>query len=190
MTDVLIGWPGGSLVATGRVVGVLFAAYLLLAWAASVLWVYRDVRSRSSDATTQLIALGIAVIFPIAGLPLYLVLRPGETMQEHYDRQLEENIILSELHAITVCPNCRRPAQPEFIVCAHCATPLQEACQRCGRLLNIGWRHCPYCAAPRVIPRREPAALSEDDQTIRRPTISRGTPPDARSRRRADDPRD
>ena len=47
-------------------------------------------------------------------------------MQEHYDRQLEENIILSELHAITVCPNCRRPAQPEFIVCAHCATPLQD----------------------------------------------------------------
>lgn len=183
-TSVLIGWPGGSLESAIRLLAFLFGSYFLIMWLASIAWVYRDVRQRTEDMATQIVAIAIAVVFPIAGLPVYLVLRPRETLQDSYDRQLEENVILTELHNQNVCPNCRRPAQPDFVVCAHCATALKQACQQCGRLLHVQWRHCPYCAAPRVTarPRSEiegepprlrrtaPAAVVDDDEPRSRPT--------------------
>ena len=183
-TSVLIGWPGGSLESAIRLLAFLFGSYFLIMWLASIAWAYRDVRQRTDDMATQIVAIAIAVVFPIAGLPVYLVLRPRETLQDSYDRQLEENVILTELHNQNVCPNCRRPAQPDFVVCAHCATALKQACQQCGRLLHVQWRHCPYCAAPRVTarPRSEiegepprlrrtaPAAVVDDDEPRSRPT--------------------
>ena len=186
-TSVLIGWPGGSLESAIRLLAFLFGSYFLIMWLASIAWVYRDVRQRTDDMATQIVAIAIAVVFPIAGLPVYLVLRPRETLQDSYDRQLEENVILTELHNQNVCPNCRRPAQPDFVVCAHCATALKQACQQCGRLLHVQWRHCPYCAAPRVTarPRSEidgetprlrrtaPAAVVDDDEARPRATRAR-----------------
>ena len=186
-TSVLIGWPGGSLESAIRLVAFLFGSYFLIMWLSSIAWVYRDVRQRTDDMATQIVAIAIAVVFPIAGLPVYLVLRPRETLQDSYDRQLEENVILTELHNQNVCPNCRRPAQPDFVVCAHCATALKQACQQCGRLLHVQWRHCPYCAASRVTarPRSEidgetprlrrtaPAAVVDDDEARPRATRAR-----------------
>lgn len=177
--QVLIGWPGGSLESAVRLVASLFGAYFLILWLASIAWVYRDVRQRTDDAATQLIGIAIAAVFPIAGLPVYLVLRPRETLQDSYARQLEENVILSELHNQNICPNCRRPAQPDFVVCAHCATSLKQACQQCGRLLHVQWRHCPYCAAPRV------TARPRSDVEGERPALRRATPAAARE----DEPR-
>ncbi len=174
-----------------RLVAFLFGAYFLILWLASIAWVYRDVRQRSDDATTQLVGIAIAAIFPIAGLPVYLVLRPRETLQDSYDRQLEENVILSELHNQNVCPNCRRPAQPDFVVCAHCATSLKQACQQCGRLLHVQWRHCPYCAAPRVTARSRGDA--DERPTLRRaaPVVARDEEPRPAVRtRRFDEPDD
>jgi RNA polymerase subunit RPABC4/transcription elongation factor Spt4 len=158
--DVLIGWPGGDWQATARLFGFLVFGYLFIIWVASVLWVYKDIRSRTRDVISQAVGVGIAVVLPIIGLPVYLVVRPGETLSETYVRQLEQEAILSDLHSISACPNCRRPVEDEFLVCAHCATPLREACRRCGKLLQFSWRNCPYCATPREAarPARTPAA--------------------------------
>lgn len=182
VTNVLIGWPGGSMESAIRLVGFLFGSYFLIMWLASIAWVYRDVRQRTDDATTQMIAIAVAVVFPIAGLPVYLVLRPRETLQDSYDRQLEENVILTELHNQNVCPNCRRPAQPDFVVCAHCATALKQACQQCGRLLHVQWRHCPYCAAPRVTAR--PRSEIDGEPPRLRRTVPSAAPADEAPRTR------
>jgi RNA polymerase subunit RPABC4/transcription elongation factor Spt4 len=147
--DVLIGWPGGDWQAALKLFGFVVFAYLFIIWVASVLWVYKDIRSRTRDLVSQAVGVGIAIVLPILGLPVYLVVRPGETLTEAYVRQLEQEAILSDLHAISACPNCRRPVDEDFQVCAHCATPLREACRRCGKLLQFSWRNCPYCATPR-----------------------------------------
>ncbi len=166
---MLISWPGGDWQATARLFGVLLTGYLLVLWFASVLWVYRDIRARTSDPVTQGIAVGIAVVFPVVGLPVYMVLRPAETVQQAYERQLEQEAILSELHAIAACPSCRRPTEGEWVVCANCGSQLRTPCVGCGRPMNFAWRHCPHCATPRprpaaeAAPRREPAREVAED---------------------------
>lgn len=147
MMDVLIGWPGGGWQASARLFSGLLGAYLLLLWLASILWVYRDIRERSDDPVTHIVGVAIAVIFPIVGLPIYMILRPGETLNAAYESQLERDALLSELHSINACPNCRRPTHEDFTVCAFCGTTLRQPCAQCGQPLQPAWRHCPYCAA-------------------------------------------
>ena len=148
--DVLISWPGGDWQATARMAGAVVGGYLVVIWLASVLWVYRDIRSRTRDPISHVTGVVIALTFPFIGLPVYFVLRPSVTLVEAYDRQLEQEAILSELHAVSACPNCRRPIQDEFMVCAHCASALREPCSSCSKLLQFSWQHCPYCATPRA----------------------------------------
>jgi hypothetical protein len=148
--DFLIGWPGGDWQASARLAGTLAVGYLGLIWLASVLWVYRDITSRSRDPISQTIAVAIAGVLPLVGLPIYFALRPSETLQDAYDRQIEQEAILSEMHSVSSCPNCRRPVEAEFMVCAYCGSGLKSPCSSCGQLLRHAWRFCPHCATPRV----------------------------------------
>jgi hypothetical protein len=154
--DVLIGWPGGDWQATARLVAALAIGYFLLVWFSTVLWAYRDMRARTRDPVSQAVGVGIVAGLPLVGIPLYLIVRPRESLRDVYDRQLEQEAILSELHSASSCPNCRRPVQDDFMVCPHCRTALKEPCESCGRLLVHAWRNCPYCATPR----REPVATA------------------------------
>ena len=155
-----IPWPGGDWQATLRLAGALIGGYLLVLWFASILWVYRDIQARTRDPITQAIGVGISVVFPLVGLPVYWVVRPQETLQEAYDRQLEQEAILSELHSVTGCPNCRRPVSDDFMVCAYCGTALKAPCNSCGRLLQFAWRICPTCATPKPRPQPDPAEVA------------------------------
>ncbi|MDP6605600.1 MAG: zinc ribbon domain-containing protein [Dehalococcoidia bacterium] len=157
----LIGWPGGDLQATVTIVAAVAIVYFGLIWATTILWAYRDIRSRSRDLFSHLVGVALVTVLPLVGIPLYLVLRPTSTLQQAYDRQLEQEAILSELHSVSACPTCRRPVQDDFQVCPHCSTSLKEACHDCGRLLTHAWRHCPYCATPRE-PVRSAARLEFD----------------------------
>ena len=78
-----IPWPGGDWQATARLFGALIGGYLLVLWFASILWVYRDIQSRSQDPITQAIGVGIAVVF------LWLL-----------PTHLERSRILGELHRL------------------------------------------------------------------------------------------
>ena len=148
--DVLIGWPGGSWQDTLRLGAALGIGYFLLLWLTTTLWAYRDIRSRTRDPASQAVGVAIVGALPLVGIPLYLVVRPRETLRDAYERQLEQEAILSELHSSSSCPNCRRPVQDDFMVCAHCSTNLKAPCKSCGRLLTHAWRACPYCATPKA----------------------------------------
>ena len=154
----MIGWPGGDLEATLTISAAIVLSYLALIWVTTVLWAYRDIRGRTRDPLSQLVGMAIVVALPLIGIPLYLVLRPMTTLQQAYDRQLEQEAILSDLHSVSACPNCRRPVQGDFQICPHCATSLKEACRKCGQLLTHAWRHCPYCATAKE-PARDASRL-------------------------------
>ena len=158
--DVLIAWPGGDWQATAKLAAGLVGTYLFLIWVASILWAYRDIRGRTRDPASQLIGISIVTALPLLGVPIYMVVRPRDTLREVYDRQLEQEAILSELHSVSTCPQCRRPVEGDWAICAFCSHELKQPCSSCDRLLLNAWRNCPYCAEPRQRPAEAVAAAS------------------------------
>jgi RNA polymerase subunit RPABC4/transcription elongation factor Spt4 len=133
-----------------RLLGTLVFAYLLLLWVATVLWAFRDIRSRTLDPISQVIGIAVVALMPFFGLAIYLIVRPSETLAEAYERELEQEAIRTELMANAPCPNCNRPVERDFILCAYCRTPVREECTRCRKLLSLDWRNCPYCGTARL----------------------------------------
>lgn len=119
--------------------------YLVLLWAASVLWAYRDIRSRSDDVIVQVLAVSLVLLLPFAGIVLHLILRPRQTLSEKYERELEEQYMRRDLEETFVCPQCQRGIEPEFILCPHCHTSLRRRCTACDRVVDLTWAVCPYC---------------------------------------------
>ena len=128
------------------VIGWALLAYLVLLWAASVLWAYRDIRGRSEDVIVQVLAVSLALLLPFAGLVLHIILRPRQTLSEKYERTLEEQYLRRDLEEPFVCPNCQRGIEPDFILCPHCHTHLRRRCESCSKVIDLTWSVCPYCA--------------------------------------------
>jgi RNA polymerase subunit RPABC4/transcription elongation factor Spt4 len=125
--------------------GTLIGAYLVLLWAASVLWAYRDIRNRSDDISVQVLAVGLVLLLPFAGIPLHLILRPNQTLAEKYERSLQEEYLRRDIEEKFVCPECQRPVEADFILCPHCLTNLRRHCMTCQRVVDLTWSICPYC---------------------------------------------
>ncbi|HEX5139307.1 MAG TPA: zinc ribbon domain-containing protein [Dehalococcoidia bacterium] len=169
MTNLLVSWPGGSLESALRLGGLILLAYALVLWLGAVVWVYRDIRNRTTDQGSQLIAVILVAVFNVPGLVIYLVIRPQTTLADAYERSLEAEAILHELQlTANACQSCRRPIEDDFNVCPHCRVVLREPCRSCGRPVRTSWAACPYCAADRVPSRMQQAAPS---------TPSDGLPP-------------
>lgn len=176
--DTLIDSLPGNILTIARVLGAVIGAYLFLIWIASLFWAWRDMRSRTRDFVTRLAGLSVMLFLPLIGYPVYLAVRPALTLREAYDRELEQEAILSELQAAPTCPECRRPIDADWMICAFCSYVLKQPCPGCDRLLMNSWRHCPYCAMPREQPEapelaEEPAVEEESAPIEQQPTRRR-----------------
>lgn len=182
MTPFLIGFPGGSLESTLKLIAIILVAYALVLWLSAIIWVYRDVRNRTTDQTSQLIAVLLVAVFNLPGLVVYLVIRPQATMADAYERSLETEAVLHELQlTANSCQTCRRPIEEDFNVCPHCRTVLREACRSCGRPIRTSWTTCAYCATDRHVPRPQPSVRSTESLPLQPP---RGDGADLPPRRR------
>jgi RNA polymerase subunit RPABC4/transcription elongation factor Spt4 len=167
------------------VLGALLAAV----WLSLVIWTFRDMRLRSRDPFAQLLAAVVVATLPGAGLIVYLILRPPETLAEAYERALEEEALLQEIEERPACPGCSRTVQPNWILCPHCHTRLRKVCPDCNALMELQWNLCPFCGNHFVDPYRAepPAAITypespslastseaaemEEMETANRPTV-------------------
>ena len=182
--DTLIDSLPGNLLTIAKILGGIIGAYLFLIWVASLFWAYRDMRSRTRDFVTRLAGVSVLVFLPLIGYPVYLAVRPAQTLREAYDRQLEQEAILSELHSAPTCPECRRPIDGEWMICAFCSHALKLPCGSCGRLLRNAWRHCPFCA----VAREQPAAAEQPEEVAAAAPEAEPEAAPARRRRRAHRP--
>lgn len=146
---MLVGWPGGEWQDTVRLVAILLGSYGAILWLTAIVWAYRDVCERTRDSVSQTVAVLLVLFFSVAGLLLYLILRPRETLAEAYERSLESEALLQELEDQQACPTCRRRVEQDFVVCPYCRTRLRDPCRACGKALNFAWTACPYCGAER-----------------------------------------
>lgn len=122
------------------------AAFLAALWLSLIFWTNRDIRKRSRDRVLRIIAVVVVTIFFLPGFLIYLVLRPGHTLEEEYQRALEEEALLQAIEGAALCPGCERHLQPDWIVCPGCGTVLKKTCESCGHLIELPWNICPYCA--------------------------------------------
>jgi len=134
------------IVAAAAVIGAISAALL----AGLAIWTFRDIRSRSRDILVQVLATVMVAVVPIAGILVYFMLRPRETLAEAYVRALEEESLLASIERQEFCPSCGRRVDSDMQFCPSCHAKLRNACHSCGRAVHLSWDLCPYCGATLV----------------------------------------
>ena len=107
----LVAWPGGSWEATVRMSVTVLVLYMAIVWVALIFWVYRDIRQRTRDPIVQTVAILLVLFFFLPGHWIYLILRPRYTLNELYERSLEEEAILQDLEDQKACPHVP-PSRP------------------------------------------------------------------------------
>jgi hypothetical protein len=122
------------------------------AWLGAAAWVAWDARRRlRSEAHARLAALGV-LLMPVAGIFLYLLLRPQESLLERRERRAVRRLLELELDGGERCLVCRTPVRPEFRCCPGCGELVGTPCSGCGEPLRFGWTMCPHCVTPVTAP--------------------------------------
>lgn len=119
---------------------MLFFAVLHIAL---VFWTYRDADRRGAMAWLWATA---ALIFPLAGWVVYLVVRPPEFVDDARERDLEiraKEVALARDYES--CPACYKPVEKDFLLCPNCMKKLRKPCIECGKALKLNWAVCPFC---------------------------------------------
>jgi RNA polymerase subunit RPABC4/transcription elongation factor Spt4 len=142
------------------------AAFILALWLSLIIWTYRDIRKRVRDRMVRILALLVVAILFLPGLLIYTILRPAQTLEEEYQKTLEEEALLQAIEDNTVCPGCNRQIKEDWIACPNCHTKLKKPCHQCGRLMELAWNLCPYCGTPAPGMRRDNVSMDEALSTL------------------------
>jgi len=125
-------------------------AFLAALWLSLIIWTFRDIKSRARDTLVYILATLVVALLSLPGFLIYLVLRPQLTLEEEYQRSLEEEALLQAVENKALCPGCERNIKDEWQVCPNCHTRLKKPCLHCGKLMDLPWNVCPYCGSPEL----------------------------------------
>jgi hypothetical protein len=121
---------------------------LVAAWVGSASWINHDARRRLRTPGQHRLALGSALLFPVGGALLYLLLRPPDSLLDRRERRAFRRLIEEELGLAERCYTCRSEVRPDFVCCPGCGEKLRERCRSCSQPLRLHWRICPCCETP------------------------------------------
>jgi RNA polymerase subunit RPABC4/transcription elongation factor Spt4 len=125
------------------------AVYIVLLWAATAYWAYRDLQTRTTNPVAPYLAAALIILFTpaffIFGVLIYRIVRPGETVAETNERALAEEAMMVEIEAQPHCANCSRQVHEDWIICPTCRNRLRRVCPNCSRLVELDWSLCAWC---------------------------------------------
>jgi RNA polymerase subunit RPABC4/transcription elongation factor Spt4 len=136
-------------------------AFLAALWVSLVVWTYRDIRTRARDPLVQTLAALLVAVLNLPGVLVYLILRPQRTLEEEYQRTLEEEALLQALEDLPLCPGCERRVKDDWQICPNCHTKLKKTCHNCNKLMELPWNICPFCGTPAPGMRLEGSSMDE-----------------------------
>ncbi len=163
----------------------LGAAFLAALWLSLIFWTFRDIRVRSRDRLARLLAVLVVAVLFVPGVLIYFILRPPTTLEEEYQRTLEEESLLQTIEENPLCPGCGRRIKEEWTACPNCHTRLRKPCHQCGKLMDLSWNLCPFCATPVPGMRKENTSIEDalsflpsqpDEEQPAPPVIEESTP--------------
>src|ERR671929_2158299 len=134
---------------TWQVIRNLALLLVVIFWAATAYWVYKDARRRIEDPWLVAMATLLGAVVPFVGPLIYMLFRPPEYLEDVRERELEikameERLARRDLH----CPVCRAEVEATYLICPVCTTKLKQACTNCKAPLEALWQICPYCETP------------------------------------------
>src|SRR5688500_534068 len=125
------------------------AFYVVLLWAATAYWAYRDLQQRTSNPVAPYLAAALIILFTpvffLFGVIIYRILRPSETVAEAQERALAQEAMMVEIESQPHCANCSRPVHSDWIICPTCRNRLRRVCPNCSRLVELDWSLCAWC---------------------------------------------
>lgn len=120
-------------------------AFLVALWLSLIFWTVRDTRQRIRDKFVRILAIIIVIILFLPGVLIYIILRPQHTLEDDYQRSLEEEALLQSIEETNVCPNCGRRIRDNWLTCPNCHSQIKHPCRQCKQLIESQWKICPYC---------------------------------------------
>lgn len=137
----------------------------VVVWLALVWYTYADARRRLQDKLLVRTATAAALIFPLIGTVVYVIVRPPEYLEDRLERELEMEAAAARLASadFQACPHCEEMVGASYLRCPFCMSRLRDPCGSCGRPLDPDWLLCPYCEAeiPGVTPGPEEQAREQ-----------------------------
>jgi len=119
--------------------------FLAVLWLATVYWVLKDARRRINEKAVISVAVLAALIFPVIGVFIYMIVRPPEYLEDAQERELEMRMIEARLSEEQRCGFCKTPVREDFLICPKCQRRLRNVCPGCRRPVESAWKACPYC---------------------------------------------
>jgi RNA polymerase subunit RPABC4/transcription elongation factor Spt4 len=137
------------------------AFYVVLLWAATAYWAYRDLQQRTTNPVAPYLAAALIILFtPVFfffGVIVYRILRPAETVAQANERALAEEAMMVEIESQPHCANCSRQVHEDWIICPTCRNRLRRVCPNCSRLVELDWSLCAWCGKDFERPNRPEA---------------------------------
>jgi RNA polymerase subunit RPABC4/transcription elongation factor Spt4 len=137
------------------------AAFIAALWLSLIFWTYRDIRKRNRDRLAHILGTLVVAVLFLPGILVYIIMRPPTTLEEEYQRTLEEEALLQTIEEHQLCPGCSRRIREDWVACPNCHTRLRKPCHQCGRLMELPWNLCPFCATPAPGMRKENLTIEE-----------------------------
>ncbi len=122
--------------------------YFAIIWLCIGIWTFNDIRQRTRNWFARILATLFVLGTGLAGVVIYMLLRPKETLRVNFERELEEEALLQDLEERQACPVCKRRVHEDYLLCPHCETHLKLQCRGCSRPIVPTWKACPYCTTP------------------------------------------
>lgn len=125
------------------------AIYFVMLWLATAFWAFHDVRRRQRDpALPYVVAASIILVSPLLyplAVIVYRIVRPGETLSDSRERQLNDRLVDVEVADSLHCPGCGHAVEEQWLACPSCRTRLAHQCLSCQRSMGLDWTLCAWC---------------------------------------------
>jgi hypothetical protein len=113
-----------------RIVWQIFLYGLAVFWFVVLYWVWLDSGDRTSNKASKISYVLLVASFEHNWFLIYLIIRPGQTIEEIYWADLERRYLKYETAELGDCPKCGRQLYPGYTFCPNCRNKIKRKCPK------------------------------------------------------------